>query len=414
MAVDTRREIQDLVGFEGRLAGSDAERRAAEHLAERLRSLGREAEVESIGVYPNWALTHLLHALLAVVGSLVSVGLPLVGVLILALVTLSTLGDLTGTLFLMRRLTGRRASQNVVSPEDGGKSGKLVLVAHYDAPRAGAIFSPRLLERRAALAKRLRLPIGLGGAFLVAIVVILFCTLVRGLGVESVPLAVVQFIPTALLVLAIPLLADIQLSSPVPGAADNASGVAAVLALAERHGGELDHLDLWVLFTGAGESMALGMREWLKAHRRVLPPERTIFLCVDKVANGTVRYTTKEGFVLATSYDSSLVEICDEIAGEDEDGRFGARAVVTRETSDGLLASARGNPAVKVSCLNALDYQPNYHQPTDTPDRVDPEAVERAVEFCATLIERIDERVGPEAQRSAGEKAKEQEQAQES
>ena len=414
MAVDTRREIHDLVAFEGRLAGSDAERRAAEHLAERLRSLGRQVEIESIGVHPNWALTHMLHALLAVVGSLVSVGLPLVGIVILALVTLSALGDLTGTLFLLRRLTGRRASQNVVSPEDGGKSGKLVLVAHYDAPRAGVIFSPRLLERRATAAKRLRLPMGLGGLFVLAIVVILFCTVIRGLGVESVLLSVVQFIPTVLLVLAVPLLADIQLSRPVPGAADNASGVAAALALAERHGGDLDHLDLWVLFTGAGEAMALGMREWLKAHRRELPPERTLFVNVDKVANGTVRYTTKEGFVLATSYDSSLVELCEEIADEDEDGRFAARGVVTRETSDGLLARARGNPAIKVSCLNALDYQPNYHQPTDTPDRVDPDALERAVAFCSTLIERIDERVGPDVERSAGQKAKAEEQAEDS
>lgn len=413
MAIDTMREIHDLVGFEDRSAGSDAERRAAAHLAERLRSLGRQVEVESIEVHPNWALTHLLHALLAVVGSLVSVGLPLVGIVILALVTLSALGDLTGTLLLMRRLTGRRASQNVVSPEDRGKSGKLVLVAHYDAPRAGAVFSPRLLERRVTLAKRLRLPIGLGGVFVMAIVVVLFCTLVRGLGVESVFLAVVQFIPTVLLVLAIPLLADIQLSPPVPGAADNASGVATVLALADRHGGALDHLDLWVLFTGAGESMALGMREWLKEHRRELPPERTIFLDVDKTANGTVRYTTKEGFVLATSYDSSLIELCEEIAEADEEGRFGARGVVTRETSDGLLARARGNPAVKVSCLNALDYQPNYHQATDTPDRVDPAALERAVEFCSALIERIDKRVGPDVEHSAGAKAREQEHEQE-
>jgi hypothetical protein len=168
-AVDALREIEELVGFQGRVAGTDAERRAAEHLAGRLRDLGREAEVEPISVHPSWALTHLLHALLAVVGSVLSVPAPALGVGLLAFAALSTLGDLTGTLYLVRRITGRRASQNVVSPEGGEKPGLLVLVAHYDAGRGGSIFSPRALERRATLARRLRLPIGLGGAFLIAI-----------------------------------------------------------------------------------------------------------------------------------------------------------------------------------------------------------------------------------------------------
>ncbi len=408
-AVDAQREIEQLVAFEGRIAGSDAERRAAEHLAGRLKALGRDAEVESIGVHPNYALTHLIHALLAVAGSLVSVGLPLAGFLLLAIALISTLGDLTGAVLLVRRLTGRRASQNVLSREDGDKPGVLVLVAHYDSARSGVIFGRRALERRATLAKRLRAPIGLGGVFVFAIALVLLCTLVRVLGIESTLLAIVQFVPTVVLILAVPLLADIQLSPPVPGAADNASGVATVLALAERFGGQLEHLDLWVLFTGAEESMALGMREWLKAHRTELPRARTIFLNVDKTANGTVRYTTKEGFFLAAGYDSSLIEICEEIADEDEAGRFGARGIVTRETSDSLPARARGHPAIKVSCLGALDYQPNYHQSTDTADRVDPEALERAQEFCSKLVERIDGRLGREADTAAAAAAREQE-----
>ncbi|MBA2257132.1 MAG: M28 family peptidase, partial [Thermoleophilaceae bacterium] len=263
--MEAMREIEALVAFEGRIAGSDAERRAAEHLAGRLRSLGREAEVEPISVWPNYALTHMLHALLAVVGSLVSVASPLAGVLIVAFALLSSVGDMTGTLFLVRRLTGRRASQNVVSSEGGDKPGTLVLVAHYDAARAGAIFGRRSVERRAVLAQRLRLPIGLGGVFAIAMLIVLLCTGIRLLGVESLLVSIVQFVPTVLLVLAVPALADVQLSSPVPGAADNASGVAAVLELARRYGGELDHLDLTVLFTGAEESMSLGMREWLRS-----------------------------------------------------------------------------------------------------------------------------------------------------
>src|SRR5687767_2507221 len=118
--MDVRAEVDALVGFEGRAPGTDAERRAAQHLARRLRESGREADVESIEVRPGWPLTHMIHALLAIAGSLLAVALPVVGLLVLFVAAVSTLGDLTGTFFLVRRMTPRRASQNVVSREDSG------------------------------------------------------------------------------------------------------------------------------------------------------------------------------------------------------------------------------------------------------------------------------------------------------
>jgi hypothetical protein len=399
------REVEALVAFEGRIAGTDPERRAAVHLADRLRSLNREAEVQPISVWPNYARTHALHALLAVVGSLVSVVAPLAGVLIVGFALLSALGDMTGTLFLLRRLTGRRASQNVVSPEGGEKAGNLVLVAHYDAARSGLLFSRRVLERRAALAQRLRLPVGLGGVFALAMLVVLLCTGLRALGLESLLISTIQFVPTAALVLATAVLADIQVSSPVPGAIDNASGVAAVLELARRYGGELDNFDVTVLLTGAQESLSLGMREWLRSQRSNFPPASTVVLNIDEVGIGTVRFAAREGLVVTVDQDPELVAICEDISDTDgeADSRFGARAHTSRTASDALLARARGYRAVTVSCLAALDYQPHHHQPSDTPDQFDSEAFERALGFCAELIERVDDELGPAvAQASQG------------
>jgi hypothetical protein len=37
--------------------------------------------------------------------------------------------------------------------------------------------------------------------------------------------------------------------------------------------------------------------------------------------------------------------------------------------------------------------RPEYHRPTDTPDRLDPEVSERAFEFCSQLIEKIDDQI---------------------
>ena len=50
--------MRELCSFEGRLAGTDAERRAANRLAERLRELGRRVEVEPTYVHPQSALVH--------------------------------------------------------------------------------------------------------------------------------------------------------------------------------------------------------------------------------------------------------------------------------------------------------------------------------------------------------------------
>ena len=74
---------------------------------------------------------------------------------------------------------------------------------------------------------------------------------------------------------------------------------------------------------------------------------------------------------------------------------------MARATSDALLARARGYRSITLSCLSALDYQPNHHQPTDTPDRVDPDAFERALAFSSELIERVDDELGPELEHSS-------------
>src|SRR5829696_4659784 len=68
--VDPQAEIEGLVAHEGRWPGTDAERRAANHLADRLRDIGREASTEATSVHPRYALTHLLHALMAIGGGL--------------------------------------------------------------------------------------------------------------------------------------------------------------------------------------------------------------------------------------------------------------------------------------------------------------------------------------------------------
>jgi len=134
---------QGLSRFEGRTAGTDAERRAALWLRDRLRRAGRDADVETEWIRPQWSWVHAGHALIATVGGLLAILQPLAGLLVCAAALISCTLDLLGAYGLLRRLTPERATQNLVSgPTESTRSGagrvvRLVIVAGYDLPRGG-------------------------------------------------------------------------------------------------------------------------------------------------------------------------------------------------------------------------------------------------------------------------------------
>ena len=425
--MNVREEIEALVEIDGRAPGSDAERRAAEHLVGRLEALGRGANTESVDAWPNWPATYAVHATLAIVGSVVSVKIPILGAALVLLATVLTFLDANGIAFTTRKLLGRRASQNVISRERGDKGGVLVLVAHYDAGRGGLAFNRKLHERRAALSKSIKRPIGPLQPLFYAMVFVLVFTLIRLLGIDSVIITALQFIGTVALIVALPFLVDTALADTVPGANDNASGVSTVLRLAERYGGELEFFDVHVLFTGSEEAFALGMRSFLKRHKQDLDPERTVFINLDEVGAGTVRFTKKEGLLSPLASHSQLVQFCDEIVEaredeeqddedeeDDEPGKLpedddeeeqdsaeqvGVRGYVSRTVSDGYAARSAGYPAITITCKGRLDYTASHHQHGDVAERIDDEALERAYAFSCELIEKLDQTVGPDLEK---------------
>ena len=134
--------IRELCAFERRGPGTDAERRAANALATRLRGIGRRAELEPFFSHPQYAVVYLIHAALGIAGSLLAIVQPAVGFALVLFAAASTYLDLNTRLYLVRSLLFRRVSQNVVSPGDRPEApARLILMAHYDAARTGYIFS---------------------------------------------------------------------------------------------------------------------------------------------------------------------------------------------------------------------------------------------------------------------------------
>jgi peptidase M28-like protein len=385
--------IERLVSFRGRGPGTAAERQAADYLAGELEALGREAQVEPIHVRPAYHLTYALHAALAVVGSVVSVYVEPLGVVILLLVAVSMYLDLTARFYLLRLLMPRRSSQNVTSRGSRPEApARLVLTAHYDAARSGLLFArwsrpPGPLRRLVGRLGGLAGPIDL--VFWTIIVLLLFAVARLLIGEESTLFTAAQFVPTVLMLVAVVLFVDIALSEVVPGASDNASGVAATLELARRLRAAPpdEHLDVWVVFTGAKEGLMLGMREWMRAHASELDERRTFFVNIDTVGRGAVRYVTGEGFVVISQPDRRLVELCSSIGN--------GRPYIWRTGTDGTIPIIQGRSSITICCADEHGRIPDFHRPTDTPDRIEPEAIDRAITFAEKLVRRIDAELVP-------------------
>ena len=192
--------------------------------------------MEPIWVQPQWAIVHLLHCLLAIVGSVLAPSQPAVGFAIVLAAATSAYLDLSGRWYLIRRLLFRRASQNVhVSGGDRlatADAPRVILCANLDAPRTGAAYNRlpmRLLERASrrfpVMASPTRIWFWSIGLLLIPIGA-------RMAGVDATWLDLVQLAPTLILIVACFLLGEIALSPASPGANANASGVAAVARVA--------------------------------------------------------------------------------------------------------------------------------------------------------------------------------------
>jgi Peptidase family M28 len=398
-AADRRELIEELCSFKGRWPGTDAERRAANRLAERLRKMGRKVTIEPTYVHPEYAMVLALHVMLAIAGSLVALASPVAGFVIVLIAATSIYLDQNTRFYLLRRLFFRRASQNVVSPGPNPSARiRLVLSAHYDAAKTGLVFGPRSTRAAKGLPERLRVLLGpIRLLFWTGIVPLLAISGLRLGGIESQGLAIVQLFPTALLLVALALLVDIALSGIVPGAYDNASGVATLLTAIERLDSDPPrNLDLWVVLPGAEECNCEGMARWFAAHRKELDRERTLFLNLDSLSYGDVHYLVSEGAILSYELDRRMVELCDAIATADrEDGnRYNAQAIRIPFHTDALPARTRGFRAI--SLIGAKDGvgPPYYHTHADTPDKLDEDAMDRAVEFTVELVRQIDRDAG--------------------
>jgi len=370
--------IRHLAAIE-RGSGSPGERQAAEWIAQRLRDEGLDPAVTDHPAHGGYwwplglatgaaALAGIAATRAARRGRRRSALAALVGTAAAAAVW----DDLVIWRHWTRRLCGRpKRTWNVVSEAgDATAERTLVVVAHHDAAHSGAIFDPALPEAIHRVApwvfeKANTSPplmwLVLGGPALVA----------AG-GVTGSRRA--RLVGTLLSLGSAAAFADIGARAVVPGANDNLSGVATVLALArmlrER---PVAGLRVLLVSTGGEEAFEEGMQGFAREWWPKLPRETTDVLVVDTVGSPELTLLEREGMLRFYRYDDALKDTVERAARDA--GVPIRRGLNFSFGSDALIAVRDG---YRTALLGSIDHRKspaNYHWPTDDADHVDYETV---------------------------------------
>ena len=375
----TLRWIQELAAIE-RPSASCGERRAAEWIVEQLAKNATPARIE---VEPAHG-THLPFALPSALALVAGFIRPRSAAVVMAAVaTAAIVDELGGHRRLVRRVLARRRTYNVVADVgDPHASRTVVFVSHHDAARPwaaafGALVSappPGLLGGR---------PLPVADTLVYAPFMVLLGVASRLRGLRRIGMALCAFI--------VVLFSDIARRTPVPGANDNASGVAALLGIAcDLTRSHPASLRVVLLSTGSEETMLEGMDAFLRRHRAELDPARTTVVCLDMLGWQRLVLRESEGVLRRYKSRSEDVDLLLRAAST-----VGVRLEVARRAaapSDGLAARWAGLPTTFLSSTAANGGHPHYHRPSDVPRNVDLDTVIAARRLCTQLVAELDSR----------------------
>jgi hypothetical protein len=380
--------IEDLAALE-RGAGSPGEEVAAYRLRERFEGAGCTAWVDEEEYYDGYAR---LHAALSAVGALAGVAAltgrarPL-AFLAGAGAAIAIADDCANwNRFARRALAEKRKTWNVVA-ETGDRDAEhtLVLMAHHDAAPTGFIFDdtgqriandlvPDVIEA-VDTALPMWWPV-IAGPALSALGAL---TGRRGLACAGLVLSAGSAASFA----------DIARDRIVPGANDNLTGVAVLMAVAASLRAEpVEGVRVLLASCGAEEVLQGGVYGFVERHLRPLDPARTCVLNLDTVGCPRLIMLEGEGPVVMEDYCGPefrdlVVRVADDAGIE---LRRGMRA---RTSTDAVVTSHAGYPTATIGSMNEWKSLDNYHKPTDTPDNVDYTTVERAARLAEAVTREL-------------------------
>jgi hypothetical protein len=366
----TLREVIEALAPIDRPAGSEGERQAAEWIAERLTAAGAPAEVETAkfrgdfaGVIAGLAAVGAASGVLASTSAGRRLG-AIGGALAAGLIA----DDVSNGARPVRKLVRpERETWNVVA-EAGDRDAErtLVVLAHHDAAKTGAIFDPTLsekvIDRIPGIVERRDTSIPLWWGVIAG-------PLLAAAGGISGRKGIARA-GAALSALSAASLADIQRSPTVPGANDNLSAVAVIVALAEAlRDRPVEGLRVQLVSVGAEEVLQGGIYGYCERHLAKMDRERTWFLNIETVGGPSLAMIEGEGgFIMEDYYDRPWRDLIANVA--DRDGVPLRRGMRARTSTDSVIPSRMGVPTATIVALDRYKALSNYHRMTDTPENI--------------------------------------------
>ncbi|HZE05568.1 MAG TPA: M28 family peptidase [Solirubrobacteraceae bacterium] len=386
MAHDYLRETITRLAAIDRTSCSPGEHEAAQLIADDLRKAGAQVTLERPRIHGTywWPLGITSAIGIAAAGAAVR-GRRWLGAALGAAGAALVFDELGAGRRWLRAVLPKHRTTNVVAVMgDPDAEQTLLLVAHHDAAHSGVFFNPRIAEH---MGRRLsELPKSQRGYF-APMAPIAAAPDLAGVAalIGSRPLALAAGGVCAGIIGSF---VHIARSPTVPGANDNLSGVATLLALARTLASEpVRGLRVMLVSTGSEEALMEGMRAFFTPRRRELSTHGTHVLCVDAVGSRHLVLIEAEGMLTVRRYDERFKDLIEECAA---DAQIPLRRGHTmRLGTDGYVALRNGVPAAALMSVNDFGAASNYHWPTDTADRVDYETVQRAVSLCELVVRRM-------------------------
>ena len=367
-------------------SASPGELAAAEWGARRLAEAGaREVRIEPFRYQRTIAERNVPHLAAGIVAARLGGG---AGAALAAAALVSFELDFGGRSQWLRHLVPSGPGANTIGhiPAAGPRRRTLVLVAHHDTAHTGFGWQHPEIAGVGTRDRMLRL---LGREpdenvmdSLATGPKLAFAAVAAGCAAGS---GTLRRLGAASLAVSLALALDVARSAAVPGASDNATGVAGVLALVERFAREpLPGTEVIAVLTGCEEPGMGGMAAWLRDARPRLELDSTLVLGLDTLGAGEPIVARAEGSIVPWRYRDADLDWADR--GAARAGVAPPRRVQLGGWTDPLLAVHTGLPAL--SLLSAKgNWFTNYHQPTDTPDRVDWESVAACLRLAVAVSE---------------------------
>ena len=366
----TLREVIEALAPIERAAGSEGERRAAHWIADRLTAAGAPARVEEAKFRGDFA---------GVVGALAAAGAAAgiaattrrgrrIGALAGAAVAGLIADDISDGARPFRKLVRpERTTWNVVAEAgDPDAERTIVVLAHHDAAQTGFIFDPRmqeqLIDRLPGIVERVDTSLPMWWPVLAGPLLATAGGITGRKGLARAG----AFISAG----AAATMADIQRGPTVPGANDNLTAVAVIVALAEALAARpVDGLRIQLVSVGAEEVLQGGIYGYCERHLAAMDREKTFFLNVETVGGPSLALLEGEGCVVMEDYfDRPFRDLIGEVARRE--GIPLRRGMRARTSTDSVVPSRMGVPTATVVAIDRYKALSNYHRMTDTPENL--------------------------------------------